>query len=51
MKRELYMAVLGIGLLTACDIPKAGTPEWFETAGENIRSSVTLYGGSVEKCT
>ena len=32
MKRELYMAVLGIGLLTACDIPKAGTPEWFETA-------------------
>lgn len=34
MKRKLYAAVLGMSLLTACSIPKAGAPEWFENAVE-----------------
>ena len=32
MKRKLYVAVLGMSLLTACSIPKADAPEWFENA-------------------
>lgn len=32
MKRKMYVAVWGISLLTACSIPKAETPEWFENA-------------------
>lgn len=34
MKRKLYAAVWGMSLLTACSIPKAGAPEWFENAVE-----------------
>lgn len=32
MKRKLYVAVWGMLLLTACSIPKADAPEWFENA-------------------
>lgn len=32
MKRKLYVAVWGMGLLIACSIPKEGVPEWFENA-------------------
>ena len=34
MKRKLCVAVWGMSLLTACSIPKAGAPEWFENAVE-----------------
>ncbi len=34
MKRKLGVAVWGMSLLTACSIPKAGAPEWFENAVE-----------------
>ena len=34
MKRKLCVAVWGMSLLTACSIPKAGAPAWFENAVE-----------------
>lgn len=34
MKRNLYVAVWGMNLLTACNIPQASAPEWFENAVE-----------------
>lgn len=42
MKRKLYVAVLGVSLLTACSIPKADAPEWFENAVK-ISNSQLLY--------
>lgn len=32
MKGKQYVAVWGLSLLTACSIPKAGAPEWYENA-------------------
>ena len=42
MKRKLYVAVLGMSLLTACSIPKADAPEWFENAVKTSNSQL-LY--------
>lgn len=41
-KKRLYVAVLGMTLLTACSIPKMGAPEWFENA-VRISDSQLLY--------
>lgn len=42
MKRKLYVAVLGMSLLTACSIPKTDAPEWFENAVKTSNSQL-LY--------
>lgn len=42
MKTKMYVAVLGISLLTACSIPKTAAPEWYENAVKTSGSQL-LY--------
>lgn len=42
MKTKMYVAVLGMSLLTACSIPKTAAPEWYENAVKTSGSQL-LY--------
>ena len=48
MKRKLCVAVWGMSLLTACSIPKAGAPEWFENAVETSGSQLLYMAEQLE---
>lgn len=51
MKRELCITVLGIGLLTACDMTKAGEPEWFEAAVKTSGSQLLYMANQLKEVT